>query len=307
MPDTTIVIVSYNTCELTLQAIAAAQQAATGLDAVILVADNGSTDGTEAAVRSAFPSVEVVRNLDNPGYGTAINRAAATETSSHLCALNADVILHPDSLVTLRRFLNEHPGCGLVGPALSNPDGTPQTSCKRFPALGFALAELFAVHALMPRHRWVRRFYYGDQDLKGPAWVEAVSGAAMFIRREAFRWVGGFDEGFRMYFEETDLCLRLRNAGFGVAFCPQARAVHWHGASTSQTTVRQVEYYLSYIRFCRKHGGPWPARILTAAVIVSTVARMGGLLLKYPPLSRQGAAVLGPKLAACLRLLLSFA
>jgi len=102
--DTTVVVVSYNTRDLALEALAAARAAAAGLDATILLADNGSTDGTPAAVRAAFPEVTVLENPDNPGYGAAINRAAAARPAGHLCALNADVVLAPGSLGTLRRF-----------------------------------------------------------------------------------------------------------------------------------------------------------------------------------------------------------
>ena len=131
----------------------------------------------------------------------------------------------------------------------------------------------------------------------------SVSGAAMLIRGEAFRRIGGFDEGFQMYFEETDLCRRLCDAGFRVAFCPQAKAVHWHGASTLQTSVRQVEYYLNYVRYFRKHQGRGPALVLAVAVAVSTVLRMLALPFKYPPLSRRSRTILRPKLSACWRLL----
>lgn len=303
MPDLTVVIVSYNTRELTRQAILAVREAAAGQEVVTLVADNGSTDGTLEAVRLAFPDAELLQNLDNPGYGAAINRAAANRPGTYLCALNSDVLLQPDSLRSLRDFLDKHPRCGLVGPALIYPDGRPQASAKRFPSLAFALTETFGLHWLFPGNRSVRHFYYADQDLASHPWVDAVSGAAMLIRTEAFRRVGGFDEGFRMYFEETDLCRRLRDAGYRVAFCPQATAVHWHGASTLQTSVRQVEYYLSYVRFFRKHSGLWAARILTVAIALSTAARMLCLPLKYPPTSRQSLDILRPKLAACRRLL----
>lgn len=303
MPDTTIAIVSYNTRELTLQAVAAAREAAAGGDGRVLVADNGSTDGTPEAVRARFPEVRVLTNPDNPGYGAALNRAFAELPADYLCALNGDVMLAPGSLATLRRFLTEHPECGLVGPALAYPDGTPQPSCKRFQTLGFAVAELFAAHALLPRNRYVRRFYYADRDLTRPARVETVSGAAMLIRGKAFRRIGGFDEGFRMYFEETDLCRRLRDAGFSVAFCPEARAVHWHGASTVQTSVRQIEYYVSYVRFFRKHHGRVAATVLATAVAASTALRMLGLPLRHPPLTRERAAIFARKMGACWRLL----
>ena len=103
MSDTVVIVVSYNTRALTLAAVASARAATAGLDARVIVADNGSADGTAAAVRAAYPDVTVLENPDNPGYGAAINRAAATTSSSHLCAMNADVVLEPGSLAMLRR------------------------------------------------------------------------------------------------------------------------------------------------------------------------------------------------------------
>ena len=108
-----------------------------------------------------------------------------------------------------------------------------------------------------------------------------------------------------MYYEETDLCRRLRDRGHSVAFCPAARAVHRHGASTLQTSVRQVEYYLSYVRYFRKHHRRAAAAILRAAVIAGALVRMAALVVKYPPLDRHRAARLRAKEAACARLLRS--
>jgi GT2 family glycosyltransferase len=305
MTDTAVILVSYNTRELTLQAVAAARKATAGLDARVIVADNGSADGTAAALRAAAPEVTVLENPDNPGYGAAVNRAAAAQRSTHICAMNADVVLEPESLVTLRRFLDANRACGLVGPALAYPDGTPQPSAKRFPTLELALGEVFGLHRVAPHNRWVRRFYYEDRDLTRDALVDTVSGAVMLLRGEAFDAVGRFDEGFRMYFEETDLCRRLRDRSHSVAFCPAARAVHQHGASTRQTSVRQVEYYLGYVRYFRKHHRPGAAAILHAAVAASALARMAALVVKYPPVDRRRAASLRAKEAACARLLRS--
>jgi len=305
MTDTAVIVVSYNTRELTLQAVAAARKAAVGLDARVVVADNGSTDGTAAAVRAADPEVVVLVNADNPGYGAAVNRAAAALPSRHICAMNADVVLEPESLLTLRRFLDANRTCGLVGPALVYADGTPQLSAKRFPTLGLALGEVVGLHSLVPRNRWVGRFYYGDRDLTRDALVDTVSGAVMLLRGEAFDAIGRFDEGFWMYFEETDLCRRLQDRGHAVALCPAAQAIHQHGASTRQTPVRQVEYYLSYVRYFRKHHRRGSAAILRAAVAASTLTRMAALVVKYPPVDRRRAASLRAKQVACVRLLRS--
>jgi hypothetical protein len=306
MTDTLVIIVSYNTRELTLQAVAAARKAAAGLDARVVVADNGS-DGTAQAVRAADPEVTVFVNPDNPGYGAAVNRAAAAQRSAHVCAMNADVVLEPACLATLGRFLDANRDCALVGPSLAYPDGTPQASAKRFPTLGLALGEVFGIHGMAPRNRWVRRFYYGGRDLARDTLVDTVSGAVMLLRADAFDAAGRFDEGFRMYFEETDLCRRLRDRGHAVAFCPAAHATHQHGASTRQTSVRQVEYYLSYVRYFRKHRGRGSAAILRAAVAAAALVRMGALVVKYPPVNQQRAASLREKQAACARLLRSLA
>ena len=173
MNDTAVIVVSYNTRDLTLQAVASARKASDGLDARVIVADNGSADGTVEAVRAAYPEVTVLENPDNPGYGAAINRAASAQRSTHLCAMNADVVLEPGSLLKLRRFLAMNRSCGLVGPALAYPDGKPQRSAKRFPTLGLALGEVLALHALAPGNRWVRRFYYGIDAATGE-WILIV-------------------------------------------------------------------------------------------------------------------------------------
>jgi GT2 family glycosyltransferase len=156
-----------------------------------------------------------------------------------------------------------------------------------------------------PRNRWVRRFYYEDRDLAREPRVDTVSGAVMLLRADAFDAIGRFDEGFRMYFEETDLCRRLRAHGHAVAFCPAARAIHQHGASTRLSSVRQVDYYLSYVRYFEKHHGRGAAAILRAAVAANALARMAALVVKYPPVDARRAASLREKEAACARLLRS--
>jgi GT2 family glycosyltransferase len=298
-------VVSYNTRELTLRCLRATEAAAVPDTALTLV-DNGSSDGTVDAVRAQCPRWQVMVLADNPGYGTALNRAFAATPGTYHLALNADVFLEPPALGTLRDFLARTPTSALAGPALVYPDGRPQPSAKRMPALGFAMAETLGVHALAPSSAAVRRFYYANRVFDRPTAVEAVSGAAMLIRGDAYRSIGGFDEGFRMYFEETDLCRRLHAAGFDVTLVPAARAVHWHAASSRQTTVRQVEYYVSYVRFLTAHRGRAAGRVLAGTVALSTTVRMLGLLLKYPPLGAS-RRVLAEKLAACGRLLVALA
>jgi N-acetylglucosaminyl-diphospho-decaprenol L-rhamnosyltransferase len=302
-PTMSVAVVSFNCRDLTLRCLDAAEKAAAGLNAAFTLVDNGSHDGTLTAAERAFPAWRTLLLSVNPGYGAALNRAFADVPAEYFLALNADIVLDPQALQHLRAYCDRTPKCAVAGPALRYPDGRSQPSAKRFPDLPFALAEVLQIHRLLPLNRLVRRFYYIGEGVSSQSSVDAVSGAAMLIRADAFRTVGGFDEGFWMYFEETDLCRRLRTAGFHVALVPAAGAVHCHGASTIQTSVREVEYYLSYVRYFRKHHGRRAARILASAVALNTMARMVALALKYVPVSRNRAHVLVNKLAACVRLL----
>ncbi|MGH7355033.1 MAG: glycosyltransferase family 2 protein [Candidatus Rokuibacteriota bacterium] len=299
-------VVSLNTRELTLRCLAATERAAAGLgmglSTVLTLVDNGSSDGTVEAALRAHPGWRVLVLADNPGYGAALNRAFASAPADFYLALNADVLLEPDALARLLTLLEREPRCGLAGPTLTYPDGATQPSAKRLPDLGWALGEALWLYRLRPSSARARHFYYADAP-EVPDVVDAVSGAAMLIRGAAFTRVGGFDEGFRMYFEETDLCRRLAAAAFTVRLDRGARAVHWHAASTRQTTVREVEYWLSYVRFFAKHEGAGAARTLSAVVAFATVVRMAALVAKYPPVGRARAAMLGVKLDACRRLL----
>ena len=306
MPDAlSIAVVSYNTRDLTARCLQAAEAAVRRGSASLLLVDNGSADGTVELARDRFPAWRVMTMPQNPGYGAALNCAFRSAPARHFLALNSDVLLHVDAIDILVSFLHAHPQCAVAGPSLAYPDGRLQPSAKRFHTLPLALGEVFHICGSLPRSRALHRFYYGDQDLATHPWVDGVSGAAMLIRGEAFQRIGGFDEGFRMYFEETDLCRRLHDAGYRVALCSKATATHWHGASSAQTSVRQVDYYVSYVRFFRKHYGPGPARILAAAVVLSTVLRAAALPVKYPPLSRRQLDLLRSKLSACRCLLAS--
>src|SRR5574337_726241 len=174
-------VVSYNTRDLTCRCLECALKAMRRSTGTVVLADNGSTDGTLDAVAAAFPDVVRLSFPENPGYGGALNRVLARYPARFFLAMNADVLLGDDAMTPLLAYLEVHPECALVGPRLVGKDGSPQASCKRFPTLGFAFAELFALNAIRPGNRWVRRFYYGDRDLTRPTGAEAVSGAVMLI------------------------------------------------------------------------------------------------------------------------------
>jgi N-acetylglucosaminyl-diphospho-decaprenol L-rhamnosyltransferase len=230
-----VAIVNWNTRELLrtcLRGVLAEEPAK------VVVADNGSQDGSVEMVRQDFPSVTLIVSPENPGYGAASNRAISHCEAEYVLLLNSDTELRPGALRTLRGYLEGHERVGVVGPRLLNPDGTLQESCFPFP------------RPLLPLMK--RRSGGFSHDRPGP--VPWVVGAALAIRRTAFQSVGGFDESYHMYFEEVDLCYRLRKAGWETHFVPDAGVVHVIGASTQQRRAETLlRTRLSSLEFFRRH------------------------------------------------------
>jgi GT2 family glycosyltransferase len=248
---TAVVIVSWNTRDLLRTCLL---RAAGELPTELVVVDNGSVDGSVEMVRAEFPQVRLQVLPENPGYGAAANRGFALTESEYVVLLNPDAFFRPGALGGLSRHLDEHPQAGIVGPRLLSPDGTLQRSCHAFPrpwapALRRPpLTSLVGRLGLM-REQWIETWSH-DRVRRVP-WV---TGAALAIRREAFRQVGGFDERFQMYFEEVDLCYRLRKAGWETHFTPAAEVVHLVGASTVQRRPAMLlRGSLSQAEFFRAH------------------------------------------------------
>lgn len=270
----------------------------------IVVADNGSTDGSIEMVQAEFPAVRIQVHPENPGYGTAANRAIAACRSPYVLLLNSDTELRPGALAGLAEYLDRHAQVGIVGPRLVDPDGTLQPSCYPFPG---SLAWLLDNNTLSAVVRGVPGLR--DQCLRTSPHDKAqrvpfVKGAALAIRREAFDRVRGFDETFFMYAEEVDLCYRLLLAGWETHFAPVTDVTHLGGASTNQVrTAMTVEHYLGEMRFYRRHYSPLRVAGLIALhkmIVLSRLIRDSVRLR----LARGAARGIAEDVAAWKRLLL---
>ena len=204
----------------------------------VVVVDCGSTDGTAAAVRRAYPAVTVLA-LDNVGYGRGANAGVACTRAPLVVVANADTRFAPGAVRSLAVAFDDHPDLGVAGPQVHYPDGRPQASARTFPTLGQA-----AGHALLglwwPDNRWTRAYRQRDADPRQARDADWVSGCALTLRRSAFEDVGGFDPGYWMFVEDVDLGYRLRQAGWRVRFVPDAHVEHAVGASTRQRRARMV-------------------------------------------------------------------
>lgn len=265
--DISAIVVSYNTREMTLDCLRTLDAELRGSETEIIVVDNASQDGSVEAIRAEFPQVRVLASASNEGFGAANNRAIKEARGRYFLLLNSDAFPRLGAIGKLVQFLEEHPEVGTVGPRLLNEDGTLQQSCFRFPTPGQSWIENLWITALFPEHSRLgdyRRWAHDSARV-----VEWIVGACMLVRREVVEQVGGFDEAFFLYAEETDWQRRIRDGGWEIAFTPTAEVTHLGGASGASEKARiNRHFFESLDRYERKHHGLAGLISLRCAMIV---------------------------------------
>jgi len=284
MRDVSIVVVTHNALPWVEQCLESTRGEQT------IVVDNSSTDGTVDVVRELFPEARILER-ENRGLAAGWNAGIAASSSRYVLILNADAWLTEDSLGRLVAFADKHPEAAVVGPRLSNPDGTLQRSVRGVPTLWRLATEYFFLRKLAPRTHLLNAFYAGNFGHDRVREAEVVMGACMLVRREAIAAVGPLDEDFFLFSEETDWCYRFEQAGWKVLFFPGAECVHVGGASHGGRLYR--ENLRGHLRFIAKHRGGRSAerarRLLRAALLLRGVLFRGERGRTY----RDGAAWLG--------------
>ena len=214
----------------------------------IIIVDNASTDGTEEMVREDFPEARWLRNRENRGFAAAVNQASAMASGDFLLLLNSDARLLPGQMEKLVSFMKDQPAVGIIGPQLVYEDMRPQRSTAHVPTLLREAVPEFVLRLFFPGAHGARE--------KGalPRDAESLIGAAIVIRADLLRALGGLDERFFFFLEETDLCVRARQKGLRVVFFPDARVIHLQGRTVRKTWVSgRIEYAISLRRFVKKY------------------------------------------------------
>jgi N-acetylglucosaminyl-diphospho-decaprenol L-rhamnosyltransferase len=218
----------------------------------LVVVDNGSSDGSVAALRAALPDVTVIDPGENLGYAAAANRGTAATTAPVVVVSNADLTVAPGTAAALVGRLDAEPDLAALGPALFNTDGSQYPSARSHASTVDAVGHA-VLGRVLPRNRFTRRYRQLDAAWDRPRDVDWVSGALLFLRRSALDSIGGWDERYFMYLEDVDLCWRLRRLGWRVAYDPRGRATHVQGASTAAHPYRMiVAHHRSAYRFAAR-------------------------------------------------------
>ena len=263
------VIVHYRTPHETVEAVQAL--ARTAPETETLVVDNASGDSIGRQLQEQEPSARVVVEMENRGYGAACNRGARATNREFLLFLNSDTVVEPGSVDALVAALDSDPRAAAVGPRLVNPDGTLQPSIQRLPTLWRIVCESSGLAILAGGRGPFRGHSATREDHSTARAVESVKGAAFLVRRSAFEHVGGFDEGFFLYAEESDLATRLRHAGWRILFEPSARVGHRGGASGGDALFGQLHEGLA--QYVARHQGPTAARLARFMLKAGAAAR----------------------------------
>ncbi|MBQ7513580.1 MAG: glycosyltransferase family 2 protein [Prevotella sp.] len=242
-----IVIVSYNVCQLLDECLQSVEQALEGIEGDIFVVDNHSTDDTLAVIPARHPQVHVIANSENVGFARANNQAIRQNDAEYVLLLNPDTVVFEPTIRGCLQFMDAHPEAGGAGVRMLTREGTPAPESRRaIPTPWVSMLKMLG---------FTRRYYMSHLPWDEPARIEVISGAFCLLRREALLQVGLLDEDFFMYGEDIDLSYRLLKGGWQNWYLP-FDIIHYKGESTVKTSFRYVHvFYQAMLIFFRKHYG----------------------------------------------------
>lgn len=248
-----IIIVNYNSRELLKNCLHSIQSTVEIQEVEIFVADNDSLDGSVEMVRDNFPEVEIIANDSNIGYSKAINQAIRPSLGKYILILNADTIVMPGAIQTLLSFMENNPDCGVAGPKLSYPDGKLQYSCRTYQTVKTTLFRRTFLGRIFPKSKVLRDHLMLDWDHCSEREVDWLQGSVLMLRRWAIDRTGPMDERYFLYFEDVDLCYRMKIAGWKVCYVPQAEVIHYYRRASYGKSLFNRDLFVHLTSMLRYH------------------------------------------------------
>lgn len=273
--EVSAILVNYNAGEELAGALRSIADEMAGLRWEAVVVDNASSDGSGAAVDGFAPHARLVRNERNVGFARGVNQGLSATSGALVLIMNPDCRLAAGALALLRRELDQHAACAIAGPRILNPDGTVQGSARGDPDMFTGLFGRTALlQRLLPGLAVSRRNVVSDAAPppgQASVIVDWLSGACMLARRDALLAVRGFDERYFLYWEDADLCRRLRALGHHVRYVPGATAVHrvGHSSRTARRGAIRAFHQSAYLYYATHAASAARPKRLLARVLLS--------------------------------------
>lgn len=250
-----VIIVNFNSTDYTIKCIGSIYASAAMHDCHIIVVDNSSYDYPER-IKQTYPDIDLIINKQNMGFSNAVNFALNRSNGAFAVLLNPDTVIYDGFFTKTIQYMNSHEDVGVIGPKVLDLEGSVQGSARRFPTV---LTSLFGrkspLTRFFPNNPVTKKeFVCFHNNGKQPIDVDWVSGACMVIRKKAMVEVGGFDERFFMYWEDTDLCKELKTKGWRVVYFPAATVYHHTGISSDSDPITSIfHFHKSCYLLCKKH------------------------------------------------------
>lgn len=257
MIKVSIIIVNWNTKGFLVDCIDSIPSACGALPYEVIIVDNASIDGSSGFIKERYPCVKLIENQENLGFAKACNQGAKISSGNYLFLLNPDTILYKEAVSRLVGFMEEEPLAGAVGPQLLNREGELEDSVRRFPTM----CRLLVRDTILGKFIKVPRFQY-SLSMDRASIVDQVSGAGLLVRRQLWERLGGMDERFFMFYEDVDLCRRIKDMGYNAFYLPTAKVIHLGGGSRHQDRSSVLYYSLrSKFLYLEKYNHRWKVLI----------------------------------------------
>lgn len=275
--DLSIVILNYKTRGLLKQCLKGLLLNHCGVSYEIIVVDNHSQDGTDDMMRQEFSNIQYIASPTNGGFAAGMNLGIRQASGEFILLLNTDIAILGNAVEKLVEYMRCHKDVGIAGPKLLNPDGSVQTSCRRFPDPLTILLRRSPLGKLSAARHRLRLFLMSDWDHATNSPVDWILGACMIVRRTAMERVGLLDERFFLYFEDVDWCRRFWEAGFAVHYLGEAsEIVHYHRRLSAENPGLQAIFgyatrihIASGVKYFAKYAG---SRLPSRTHIQSTIS-----------------------------------
>jgi N-acetylglucosaminyl-diphospho-decaprenol L-rhamnosyltransferase len=275
LPSVSILIVSYNTRELTLACLRSVYAQTQQVPYEVIVVDNTSSDGSADAIAAEFPRAQLIRLDENIGFARANNVAARHATGDYLLLLNPDTVVLDGAVQKVVAFAAARGDNEIVGGRTFFGDGTlNSTSCHGRPTPWSMMCQAVGLTAVFRGSDFFNPEALGSWPRDCVREVDAVTGCFLLISRRLWEQLGGFDEAFFMYGEETDLCLRAKPLGAKCVICPEATLVHYGGQSEKVRSDKMVKLFKAKVQLARRHWRPGTAWFATAMLRLWALTRL---------------------------------
>ncbi len=274
--DISIVIVNYYSTELLKGCLDSIYNYTQGIEFEIIVVDNGSLAGEVENLIREYSGIKLIKNESNKGFGAANNQGAEVARGKYLLFLNNDTILQENSIKKVFDFADSIQGENVIGCRLLNQDNSTQKSVFDFPTLANVFTSNFFLYLLFPKSKHFNKYHLMNKGIDVITEVEVVTGAFLCIEKRTFRKLGGFDERFFFYMDETDLCYRQKKKKGKVIYFPETSVIHLKGKSAKGESWFKNKYQsISTLKFFQKH-------FSGMSLLLAIVFHYSGLLLRIP-------------------------